>query len=117
VPRLVVVDLRVALDEAGKKALFGQIVRRELEGGQAEGALEDQVVERHEGDLGRLALWLGDESLVELHKGPVEEPLKSGRDVLAATLDVGGDQIGLGDHLVAEAGIELHVAGLVDLLG
>ena len=47
----------------------------------------------------------------------VEDRPERGRDLLAGALDVRGDQRGLGDDLVLEARVELHVPGLVDLLG
>ena len=53
VARLVVVDVRVAVDEARQQPLALEVVGGEAECGQAERALKDQVVDRHEADLGR----------------------------------------------------------------
>ena len=60
---------------------------------------------------------VGDEPLVRLDQGHVEDRAEGGRDLLAGALDVGGDRRRVGDDLVLEARVELHVAGLVDLLG
>ena len=54
---------------------------------------------------------------MQLHERLVEELTERVRDLLPGALDVGGDRLRLGDHLVAEARVELHVARLVDLLG
>ena len=42
---------------------------------------------------------------------------KASETLPRARSDVRGDHVGLGDHLVLEARVELHVACLVDLLG
>ena len=114
---LVVVDLRVAVDESRQQALAFQVAGDEVERGEAEGPLEDQVVEGDEADLCLGVGGIGDEPLVGLDQGDVEDRPKGRRDLLAGALDVGGDRRRVGDDLVLEAGVELHVARLVDLLG
>jgi hypothetical protein len=58
-----------------------------------------------------------DELVVQLDERAGEQLAEGVRHLLAGSLYVGGDRLRLGDHLVAEAGVELHVARLVDLLG
>ena len=78
--------------------------------------LEDLVVDRDEADLGRLVGGRGDQLIVRVDQVLVEDHAERVRHLLARALDVGGHRGGLGDHLVLEARVELHVAGLVDLL-
>ena len=70
---LVVVDLRVALDEAGQQLVVVEVVGDEFEGRQAEGGLEDLVVEGYEADLGGQVAGRFDELLVRFDEGNVEE--------------------------------------------
>ena len=88
-----------------------------LKDGQPERALDHQVVERHEAHLRRQVRRVGEQLLVGLHECLVEDVPERVRHLLAGALDVGRDELRLGDHLVAKARVELHVARLVDLLG
>src|SRR4029079_2621600 len=117
VPRLVVMHLVVALDEARQQALPAQVVGDELEGGQAERALEHEVVERHEADLRGHIAGVREELVVQLDERAVDELTERVRDLLAGALDMSADRLRFRDHLVAEARVELHVASFVDLLG
>ena len=58
-----------------------------------------------------------DQLLVGLDQCHIEDRPERGRDLLAGAPDVGADRRRVGDDLILEAGVELHVAGLVDLLG
>ncbi len=55
--------------------------------------------------------------VVGLHERHVEDVAEGVGDLLARAAHVVGDGGGIGDHLVLEARVELHVARLVDLLG
>jgi hypothetical protein len=112
-----VVDLRVALDEAGQQVVGAEVVGNELEGGEAERAFEYEVVERHEPDFGREVAGSADELLVGVHERDVEDLAERGGDAPARAFDVVVDEIRCGDDLVLEARVELHVARFVDLLG
>src|SRR3954453_6544224 len=114
---LVVVDAAVAVDEAGQQAFALEVAGDEAEGGEPERALDDEVVGGDEGDLGRGVPAVGDESVVGLHEPFVEDGGEGGGEPLAGAGDVRGDGGGVGDDLVLEARVELHVARLVDLLG
>ena len=59
----------------------------------------------------------GDQLLVGLDQRLVEDLAEGRRDLSPGSLDVGGDRRRRVDDLVLEAGVELHVPGLVDLLG
>jgi hypothetical protein len=74
---LVVVDLRVALDEAGQQLVVVEVVGDEFEGRQAEGGFEDLVVEGYEADLAGQVARGRDELLVRLDQGDVEELAES----------------------------------------
>jgi hypothetical protein len=52
-----------------------------------------------------------------LHQLVVEDVPEGVRHALAGALDVRGDRVGRGNHLVLKAGVELHVPRLVYLLG
>jgi hypothetical protein len=75
------------------------------------------VIERDKADLRRQAVGLGDEPLERLDELLVKDVAQGDRDALASPIDVRGDRLRGGDHLVLEAGVELHVSRLVDLLG
>ena len=111
------VDLRVAVHKTGQQLLAFEIAGDEIERGEAEGSLEDQVVEGDETDLGLGIGGVGEQLLMGLDQSDVEDRPKGRRDLLSSTLDVGGDRGRVGDHLVLEASVELHVARLIDLLG
>ena len=113
---LVVVDLRVALDEAGQQLLSLEVAGDEIEGGQPERALDDHVVGGDEVDLGAGVRRLGHESLVRLNQRLVEDRRERGRELLARPCDVLADRLRIRDHLVLEARVELHVPRLVHLL-
>ena len=87
-----------------------------MRGGQAEGALDDHVVDRHEVDLRLAVARLAREPGVRVHQRLVEDLAERIAEHLARARDVGGDRRGIGDHLVLEAGVELHVPDLVDEL-
>src|SRR6202035_1931701 len=79
--------------------------------------LEYQVVDGHERDLGCQVAGIGEETFVSRDELVVEDRPEGGRDLLAGALDVRGNPSGLRYDLVLEARVELHVSGLVDLLG
>ena len=54
---------------------------------------------------------------MRVHQRFVEDLPEGVGELFARALDVRRDHLRLGDHLIAEARVELHVAGLVDLLG
>ena len=109
--------LRVALHEARQQALALEVARDEPERGEAERALDHHVVGGHEVDLGAGVAGVRDEPLVRLDQRLVEDLAERGRELLAGAGDVRADRLRIGDHLVLEARVELHVARLVDLLG
>jgi hypothetical protein len=75
------------------------------------------VVQRHEADLGGEVARCGYQPLVSGHQLDVEDLAKRFGDALAGSSYVRTDDVRGGDHLVLEAGVELHVTRLVDLLG
>jgi len=75
------------------------------------------VVDRHERDLRGAISGVGEEAFVGGDELVVKDHPEGGRDLLAGALDVRGDAGRLCDDLILEARVELHVPGLVDLLG
>ena len=114
---LVVMDQRIPMGESRQEPLAPEELGDEPVRRQAERALEDQVVERDEADLRLEVGGLSDQPLVRLHQRLVEDPPERGGDLGARPLHVGGDGGRRGDDLVLEPRVELHVTGLVDLLG
>src|ERR1039458_6236852 len=110
-------NLGVASDKSRQQTLALKEACRELERRQAERSLKDQMVDRHERDLRGAIAGIGKEAIVGGDKLVVKDRLEGRRDLLTGTLDVRGDNRRLGDDLVLEARVELHVPGLVDLLG
>ena len=84
---------------------------------QPQGALDDHVVDGHEVDLRGPVARFAAKPLVGSDQGLVEDAAKRLAEHRAGALNVGGDRRGVGDHLVLEAGVELHVTHLVDQLG
>jgi hypothetical protein len=74
------------------------------------------VVERDEADLCRQVAWIRRELLMRVYERLVEDLAERVRDLRACAVDVGGDDLRLGDYLVAKARVELNVTRLVDLL-
>ena len=74
------------------------------------------MVESHDPNRRRQIRRRQDELLVGLNECVVEELPKRIGDALAPAGHVRGDQRRVGDHLILEPGIELHVPRLVDLL-
>jgi hypothetical protein len=116
VPLLVAGDAAVAVDEAREQVVFVQVLGDEVEGGDAERALDHLVVEGDEFDLGAAVARIVDEALVGLDERLVEDAPEGVAQVLSRPRHMGGDPGGIRDDLVLEAGVELEVAGLVDLL-
>jgi hypothetical protein len=87
-----------------------------VRGRDAERALDDHVVDRHEVDLGLAVARLAPQAVVSLHERLVEDPAKRLAEHLPGAGHVGGDRGRVGHNLVLEAGVELHVAVLVDQL-
>jgi hypothetical protein len=75
------------------------------------------VVEGYEANLGREVTRGGQELFVGLDEGDVEDLAKGIRYLFAGSRYVGCDLCRRGHHLVLVAGVELHVAGLIHLLG
>ncbi len=92
---LVVVNLRVALDESRQQALARHEASCELERRQAESRLKDQVVDRHERDLRGTISGVGTEAFVGGDELVVKDRLKGRRDLYSGALDVRGDDRGL----------------------
>src|SRR5438270_4781084 len=113
---LVVVDLRVSVDEAGEQPFVFEKAGGELERRQTEGALDDLVIERDEDDLCLDVSRIADEPVVRGHELVVENRAERRRDLVAGALDMLGYQRGLAYGLVLKARVELHVTCLVDLL-
>ena len=82
-----------------------------------ERALEDQVVDRDEADLRRGVGGLATSRSWASTSASSKIVPEGRRDLRPGALDVGGDRRRVGDDLVLEARVELHVARLVDLLG
>jgi hypothetical protein len=76
VASLVVMDLRIALDEAGKKRFALQVLGGESKRRQTERALEDEVVDRYEADLRGEVRGCSDQVLVSLAQCFVEDLLE-----------------------------------------
>ena len=80
---LVVVDVGVARDEARQQVVVPQVPRDELERGEAEGRLDQQVVDGHELDLGARVPGVGRQPCVGLHERLVEDHLERVAQLLA----------------------------------
>src|SRR5436190_3591635 len=70
---LVMVNAAVAVDEAGQQLVLAQVAGDELERGQAERALDDQVVGGDELDLRGFVAWIGRQAVVSGDQGLVED--------------------------------------------
>ena len=109
-------DPPVAVREAREQLPLREQVEQEVGGDDAQGPLEDHVVDRHEVDLGLAIAGIEAEPVVGLHQSLVEDVLERLAQNLARPRHVRGDRPGIRDHLVLEAGVELHVPDLVDEL-
>ena len=110
-------DARVAVHEPRHELALAQQIEQEVRGDDPERPLESHVVDRHEIDLRRAIARLAQELLVRLHQGPVEDLPEGLAEHLACSRHVRCDGCGVGDDLVLEARVELHVPDLVHQLG
>ncbi len=75
------------------------------------------MVQGDEADFGCEVAGCGDKPFVGVDKGDIEDLAERIGHVLAGSSHMRTDHVGSGDHLVLEAGIELHVPRFVDLPG
>ncbi len=109
-------DQAVSLGEAGEQLTLAKEVEDEVGCGEPERPLDDHVVDRHEADLGLAVAGVEPQPVVGLDERLVEDLLEGITEHLPGARDMGGDRGRVGDHLVLEASVELHVADLVDQL-
>src|SRR3954452_10880429 len=114
---LVVMDLRIALDETGQQTVLVEVVGDELEARQSERAFEHEVVERDEADLRGQVAGIDEQLLMRLDECDVEDLAEGVADALAGPRHMRTDLGRRRDDLVLEPRVELHVPRLVDLLG
>jgi hypothetical protein len=108
--------IRVAVRETGQELALLQEVEQEVRGRDAERALDDHVVDRHEVDLGLAVVRLAPQAVVGFHERLVEDLAEGVAQQLAGARHVRADRRRVGHHLVLEARVELHVAVLVNEL-
>src|SRR4029079_17988678 len=97
---VIVGDSRVAVDEAREEIALAEQVEQEVGGDEAEGSLEDHVVDRHEVDLCLPVCRIAKKSIVGLDQGLVEDLLERFAEDLPGAGDMGGDRRRISDHLV-----------------